>query len=174
LLSGNNSAATGAVTVSNSGSALVATGTMGATLTTINTGTTLSPGTGAGTLSFSGGLNIKNGSTVLVQGGDLINVGGQLDLDNNWTLTLGTGFQDGGSTLLFDYGTLAAGPDLAPTFDISGLGFTPSGALTLTDTGSAIMLNGISVVPEPGTCALLIGGLGVLGVFTRSRRRFRE
>lgn len=166
LINGDNSAATGAVTVSAAGF-LGGIGTIGG-ITTVSG--TLSPGNSPGTLTFASGLNINNGSTVVFEAGDLLVVGGALDLNNNWTLQLGPGFQDGGSTTLFTYSTLAGSPDLDPTFDISGLGFTPGGPLSLSDNGSSIMLNGISVVPEPTVWMLL----GVAATFLMSTRRRRS
>jgi autotransporter-associated beta strand protein len=128
---------------------------------------TLSPGQSPGTLTFEGNLAVNNAANYLFEGGDLTNVLGELDLNDNWKLTLGLGLQDGGSVMIFDYGTLAASPDLVPTFDIAGLGFTPSTSLSLTDTGSAIVLNGVSVIPEPR--AALLGGLGLLMLLRRRR-----
>jgi hypothetical protein len=46
---------------------------------------------------------------------DAVAVAGTLTLVNNWTLKLGSGFKNGGSTVLFSYGTLGASPDLVPT-----------------------------------------------------------
>ncbi len=163
ILNGQLSAATITVnangTLGGSGSILSA---------TVNGGGVLSPGNSPGTLTVTGNLNVKNGATVFFEGGDLISVGGTLDLDNDWTLVLGSGFQDGGSVVLFQYGELAANPDLQPTFDLSGLGFDPSSPLTLSDIGGTIVLSGISVVPEPTSLALLVCGAGLL------RRRSRQ
>lgn len=164
LINGDNSAATGAVTV-DAAATLGGTGRVGGN-TTLNG--TLSPGQSPGTLTFDGDLTVNNGSTYSFEGGDLTDVNGILDLNDNWTLALGTGFQDGGSVTLFTYGSLAASPDLAPTFDLSGLGFTPSGVLSLTDTGSSITLEGISIIPEPASLALI--ALGGLLIATPRRR----
>jgi fibronectin-binding autotransporter adhesin len=156
LINGNSSAATNTVTVSNAGSTLGGTNTVGGN-TTLNTGTILSPGAGPGTLTFNQNLTLANGAKCIFEAGDLTDVKGTLTLVNNWTLSLtGTGFKDGGSVTIFTYGTLAASPDLVPTFDTTGLSFTPSGPLSLTDTGSAIVLQGISIPQPPaGTFILL-------------------
>ncbi len=163
IINGNSSTATGNVTVA-SGATLGGIGTVGGA-TTLNG--VLSPGNSPGTLTFGGNLTVNNGSTYLFEAGDLTVVDGTLDLNDNWTLSLGLGFQDGGSVTLFEYGTLAASPDLSPTFFLDNLGFTPSGALSLTDTGSEIVLNGVSVIPEPR--AALLGGLGMLVLLRRRR-----
>ena len=128
---------------------------------------TLSPGQSPGTLTFSNDLTLLANSIYTFEGGDLVAVGGTLTLTDNWTLALGAGFQDGGSVTLFTYGT-DGGFDLVPTFDQTNLGFSPSGGLTLTDTGSSIVLNGLSVVPEPNAAALL-GALGTLLLLRRRR-----
>jgi autotransporter-associated beta strand protein len=167
LVSGNQTAANGAVTVA-SGATIGGIGIVGGA-TTLNG--TLSPGTSPGTLTFDSDLTVNNGATYIFEGGDLTDVLGQLDLNNNWTLALQSGFQDGGSVTIFNYGTLAASPDLVPSFDITNLGFTPSGPLSLTDTGTGqIVLNGISIVPEPGTWAML-AAVAAVGAMRYVRRR---
>ena len=127
----------------------------------------LSPGQSPGTLTFSNARTLNSGATYIFEAGDLVDVGGTLTLTNNWTLELGTGFQDGGSILLFTYG-LDGGFDLDPTFNTDNLGFTPTGALTLTDNGSgSIFLNGVSAIPEPSVA--LLGALGMLALLRRRR-----
>jgi autotransporter-associated beta strand protein len=176
LVTGDQSLATGAVTVSNAGSTLGGSGTIGGN-TTLNTGTILTPGTSPGTITFNQALTLIGGAglagaTAIFEGGDLVNVNGTLTLNTDWNLTLTSGFQDGGTVTLFNY--LTAGTlDLTPDLDISGLGFTPSGALTLTDTGSSIVLNGISVipVPEPSTMMILGAGVALIGLRLARRRR---
>lgn len=166
LINGNSSTAVGAVSVAAAGT-IGGIGTVGGA-TTLNG--TLSPGQSPGTLTFNTDLTVNNGATYLFESGDLTNVNGILDLNDNWNLTLtGSGFADGGSVVLFNYfGGLAVSPDLDPTINLVGLGFTPGGSLTLTDTGSSIVLNGISAIPEPDVVAL-IGALG--GILLLRRRR---
>lgn len=146
--------------------------------TTIQSGGTLSPGNSPGTITFTDNLTIAPGAIYAFESGDLTIVLGQLALGNsslaNWTLQIGPGFQDGGSIVLFDYGTLAANFDLTPTFDLSGMGFTPSGPLTLVnDTANQqILLFGVQApIPEPGT--LLLAALGLVGLAWRLRGRRR-
>lgn len=169
---------TGATTIN--GGALIVDGSLGQTTVTVNEGGTLggsgaiggpttvksggilSPGSSPGTLTFLDNLTLNNGAILLFEAGDLVTVEGTLDLDDNWTLALGDGFKDGGSVVLFQYGQLAGSPDLEPTFDLSALGFVPSSSLSLVDTGSQIILNGVSVVPEPTGLALLAGAAGLM------------
>ena len=148
-----------------SGATLGGSGTVGGA-TTINGN--LSPGTSPGTLTFSNSLTLNDGATYNFEAGDLTAVSTTLTLNNNWTLALGSGLQDGGSVLVFTYGSLAGGSDLDPTFNIDNLGFTPTGALTLSDNGSgSIFLNGVSAIPEPS--AALLGALGFLALLRRRR-----
>jgi MYXO-CTERM domain-containing protein len=179
----NDNSYTGATTV-NSGSLIINGSTSTTSLVSVATGSTLggsgtvggnttisgnlSPGNSPGTLTFTNDLTLNNGAIYTFEAGDLTAVGQTLGLNNNWTLALGSGFQDGGQVLLFTYGTLAASPDLVPTFDITNLGFTPSDSLSLTDdTLGNIYLNGVSVIPEPR--AALLGGLGLLALLRRRR-----
>lgn len=165
LIDGDFSSGVGAVTVN--GGVLGGSGVIQGNAT-VNSGGTLSPGNSPGTLTFDEDLTLAAGSTAIFESGDLVDVNGTLDFDDNWTLSLTAGFQNGGTITLFTYVALANSPDLLPTFDLTGLGFTPSGPLSLTDTGSAIVLNGISAVPEPSTLALIVVGAG--GVLLRRRR----
>jgi len=163
LINGNSSTATGNVTVS-SGATLGGTGTVGGNTTISGF---LSPGNSPGTLTFDGNLTLNNASTYYFEGGDLTDVKGTLILNNTWNLALGTGLMDGGSVTLFTYGIQGATFNLTPMINTDDLGFTPSGSLFLTNTGSSIVLNGVSVIPEPR--AALLGGIGLL-ILVRRRR----
>jgi hypothetical protein len=122
-------------------------------------------------MNFAQNLSMVGASIADFKGNDLLDVDGALSLSDTWSLALGTGFQNGGSTTVFTYGsgTFSTAALAAARINATGLGFTPSGPLSFTDTGSAIMLNGISAIPEPATWALLAGSLTVLMV-TRRRR----
>ena len=173
LINGDFSSANGAVSVSTGGT-LGGSGIVGGATTIVTTGF-LSPGSNAGSLTFKSSLTLNGGTgaigaTAIFEGGDLVNVQGTLTLVNDWNLTLtGNDFQDGGSMTLFTYTTAGASMDLTPDFNIAGLGFIPSGPLTLTDTGSSIILNGISAqVPEPS--ASWLAALGLAALLYRRRR----
>ncbi len=156
LVNGDQSAATGAVTVA-AGGTLGGGGTVGGN-TAIQKNGRIRPGTEAapGMLTFGGDLLLANGATAAFRGGSTIAVAGQLTLGNdNWTLRLEEGFRDGGSTTLITYGTLAADSGLAPVFDTADLGFTPSRPLSLTDTGGSIVLKGVRVPREGATVLIL-------------------
>jgi fibronectin-binding autotransporter adhesin len=167
LINGDQTASTGAVGVANTAT-LGGSGIVGGA-TTINNGGILSPGNSPGTLTFDTDLTLKNGATLLFESGDLVNVNGQLDLDNSWTLQLepGLGWAAGGSTTLFTYDSIAATPWLTPTIvNNSGIG----GIFTLTDTGSSIVINGLSVIPEPSTGLLTLLGIGMAALSWRRVR----
>jgi fibronectin-binding autotransporter adhesin len=166
IVDGDNSAATGDIAVEDTAT-LGGSGTIGGN-TIIQQGGILSPGSSPGTLTFANNLTMEDGAVLFFEAGDLVDVGGQLTLEENWTLAFSEGFQDGGSVVLFTYDSFSS-TGLAPFIDIAGLGFTPSGPLSLTDTGSSIVLNGISVVPEPSTL-LLLAGAGVM--LAAKRRRY--
>lgn len=151
MVNGNQTMATNTVTIC-PGSTLGGNGIIGGD--TALSGT-LAPGSGAGTLTFRRNLTVNNGSTCVFEAGDLVAVQGELDLNSNWTLELKSGFLNGGSVTLFTYGTLAAAPALAPAFTITNLDFTPSGPLTLTDTGTSIVLFGVRL-PGPAATAIII------------------
>jgi fibronectin-binding autotransporter adhesin len=142
----------------NAAGTLGGTGTISGTNTvsgTVSPGTNTVSGSASGTLTFEHDLIFTDGSTYALDGGDLVSVTGELALNDNWTLTLGDNLKNGGSITVFSYGSLAGGADLAPAFDISNLGFTP-GTLSLADTGSEIVLNGVQHLDTPPAGTLII------------------
>jgi autotransporter-associated beta strand protein len=167
----------GDVVVRNTGT-LGGTGSIGAALTTVESGGRVSAGvpgvaSGTGTLTFTGDLTTATGSTWLIdivqdQNGlsDRINVGGVLDLSGASFLPnfLGS-FTNGHVYTLASYGSLTGTFDgwaegaIISNYQIS-YGSGTSGAITLT------------AVPEPGTLAILGGALG--GIFWSRRRRGRR
>jgi|GEM_PF-2130076 len=137
---------------------------------------TLSPGNSAGEITFAD-LSLNSGSIYHYEGGDHTIATGILTLNDNWTLSLsGSNFVDGGSTVLFTFGTLAANPDLDPLIDLTHLGITVSGPLFITQVDNTLVLNGITgfaPVPEPSTVGLLLGSTAAMLLFLRRRRRLR-
>jgi len=168
LINGDQTQANNTVTV-NSGATLGGIGIVGGA-TTINSSGILAPGDGVGTLTINSSLSMAGGSVFKFDGGDLVAVNGALTLANNWVLSLGAGLADGGSVTLFTYGSLVS-VDLTPVFDLSQLGFTPTGQLSLSQVGNTIVLNGVQAIPEPSTYALIIVGLGAMVWMHRVRRR---
>jgi len=169
IINGDQTAAIGVFSVAAAGT-LGGSGTIGGATGIAGT---LSPGNSPGTITFANNLTMSNGSTLVFEAGDLVNVSGVLDLDSAWKLTLvaSADWQLGGSTVLFDYGSLAASPFLNPVItDNTGL----FGTLSIVDSGGMIWLDGYSVVPEPSTYALLgLGGLALAAYGLRRRRRAR-
>lgn len=173
LINGDASAAAGAVSVASTAT-LGGKGKVGGATTIAGGGSVAAGDVGAGTLTFVNGLNLSAGnSKAIFEAGDLISIsGGNLDLASGWDLTIsGLGYQNGGTTTLFTYttaGTIFTNADIT----LIGLGFTPTGSLTLTnDTiNKQIVLNGISVVPEPSAWALVVIS-GTFFVIVRRRQR---
>ncbi len=167
LINGNNSAASGIVTVGTN-STLGGSGIIGGIST--NNGI-IAPGDSVGTLTFNTNMTMAATSLLSFDAGDRVDVLGQLRLDTGWKLTLNasTNWALGGHTVLFDYGTTNANFNLLPTItDNTGLGGTP----TLSNDGSIVWLEGYNVVPEPSTLALL-GLTGIAAIGYRLRRRNR-
>ncbi|MEY2495804.1 MAG: hypothetical protein QOJ45_2296 [Verrucomicrobiota bacterium] len=190
LVNGNQSAAIGAVTVSNSGTTLGGNGTIGGTVT-VNSGANLSPGNSPGILN-TGSLTLNSGSNYLVElnnptagtGYDQTVVTGSVSLLNlsattlpNLVLTIGGTFVVGDKffVILNDsvdpvVGTFAQGATVTSgsyTFLIDYFADSVSGNLV---GGNDILLE-VTAVPEPSTW---IGGalaLGAIGLMTRNSRR---
>jgi len=179
LINGNNSSATGTVTVSNANTTLGGNGTVGGA-TTLNADTKLSAGAAAGaigTFTFSNGLNLAAASNDTaayifdlgsVGSSDLVVIsGGTLDVGTNLSSTDFTFNQLGGfgtgTYTLFDSSATVAGTVDSSIFSLGG-GF--NGQLLLADSGSNVVLD-VTVVPEPAVT--LLGGLGLLGILRRRR-----
>jgi hypothetical protein len=153
--------------------------------TTLGLNSVLSPGDTIGTLTFTApspetsltlGANsiyiFEAGSTG-VDGVDLLGGATTLTIAGNWTLRLrdlGFGNPTGTTFVLFD-GDVTAAPLNAglvgsPTIDLSAT-LWAGGSISYDALNNDIILTG--VVPEPGSVALLLGGLGLLAAGRRRR-----
>jgi len=178
----NGSTATGSAVTVASGATLGGNGTVGGN-TVING--TLAPGNSPGLLTFSGNLTL-NGTTALQVTGltrgsqyDAVNVGTLLTYGGILTVDFSSTFSSGASFDFFDFGS--------KTGSLSSIAFTGSyvGSLTETSLGSGVwngtvggqdfqFLNSsgvLSVVPEPSTWAMVVGGFAMLLIGQRLRRR---
>jgi autotransporter-associated beta strand protein len=123
LVNGDQSLATGAVSVGSTGT-LGGTGFIGGAVT-VTEGGILAPGDGAGTLTVNNSVAMDNGSTYVWQLGastaDLVDVNGSLAIASNWSIKL---MNDGGTAgpdkyNLFTYDSFS-GDFTAPTIDLTG------------------------------------------------------
>jgi hypothetical protein len=149
-------------------------------------GADLAPGDGAGTLTFSGNLDISPAVAQPTSGALRFELAAPAASDkvvfNTGALTIGSGvlgFGDfafttlpgftAGEYKLFDGNSPILGSlDSNPANLTGSVGSGFSGTLQLSDGGNDLVL---VVVPEPGTVAALLGGVGCLVGFRRIRRR---
>ena len=167
----NGSLASSAVTVA-SGATLGGSGTIGG-LASFESGAHLGPGNSPGTLTFTGGLTLDSGAILDFELGttsDLIVVSGGV-LSSSGTITVNLtdsgGFTAGTYTLID-----ATGANLSSIGATSlDLGTTIAGYdYSFTQTGNILQLIATaSAVPEPSTCAALLGAVAL--AFTAFRRR---
>lgn len=134
------------------------------TITTAGSGSIIDP---TGTLTF-GGLNATLGMTLSLDSGELLNVAGSFSGagTDGFVLDLSAGFATGSPVTVVTFGA-QSGVDSAD--------FVLSAAASSLYTLDSVTVDGdsvdivLSAIPEPATCALLIGGLAT--VFLARRRR---
>jgi autotransporter-associated beta strand protein len=170
LINGNQSAATGAVTVSNSGTTLGGTGTIGGTVT-INSGARILGGTGA---AASGALTLANNLTL--NSGSIIELALGAAGAHSTLARTGSGTWSFQSNQAFTFINLGA---TVGTYNniITGLASNPgTGSWTITNSGfvGAFTFDGANIdltlaaVPEPSTW---IGGALALAALGYAKRR---
>ncbi len=170
---------------------LIVSGSLGATATTVSAagtlgggggiGSTLSvtgtaaPGLGSGTaktLSIGNNVTFNNGSTFVVNldnngnASDKLAITGNLSLLGTDTLTFNllNSTPNGNSFTLATF--TGTGPDgINNLFTTDGT--LPSGYQILYNANSIVL----AAVPEPGTWAMMLGGVGMLSFYRRLRRR---
>lgn len=169
LVNGDQSGASGAVTVGNATTefaSLGGTGTIGGA-TTVRSGSFLSAGDpavagGIGTLNFSGDLTLESGSTWLVdlvqnvdEFSDRIVVGGALDISgSNLNIAFTGDYTYGNEYRIAQYESLSsqfAGLGNDAFFDVGGRQYQIN-----YGSGAAGGYITLTAVPEPGTYALLV------------------
>ncbi len=164
---------TGPVVINASGT-LAGNGTIAGNVSVL--GGVFSPGTSAGTLSLGStvfdalsSLIYELGTPGVIGDGvnDLTNITGDLTLNGSLSVTQLPGFGLG-TYRLFNY----TGQLVDNGLELN-LGTLPEGWFASLDTSIANQVNlSISVVPEPGTLALLVlGGAALVGAGVRQRRR---
>lgn len=183
VINGDNSGATGAMTVA-SGATLGGNGTIGGA-TTIASGGTLAPGNSPGVLTFNDALTL-NGTTIM----EISGTGRGTSYDG---INTGAGLLTYGGALTLNFGAATAGGNLYDLFQIGAGSYTGSFAsVNLTGTYTDTLVNnsgiwsvtnsgfvftftestgdlGITAVPEPATWMLAALGLTVTVVFRRRR-----
>lgn len=142
-INGNQSAATGLVTVA-SGATLGGNGTIGGSVNVLNGGI-LAPGNSPGTLDINGDLSLAGGSVMNFEFGeanvvggalnDLVNVGGNLTLDGTINVNVSAGGNFGGGLYrVFNYGGALVDNGLT-------LGSMPPGSNVTVQTSVAGQVN---------------------------------
>ena len=165
----------GAVSVA-SGATLGGTGAIGGS-TTLASGSILAPGNTAGMLTVNSGLTLNNntaGSLLFDLGSisDKVVVGGTLTLNNqdftSFTFDTSGGGFGAGTYVLFDASSAIAG---TLGSNLTSTQFTGYNATLSIDGLNNDLILTVAVVPEPGTWAMMVGGLVVLIVIHRRRNK---
>lgn len=168
-----NGTVVGAVTVNSSGTlaGTGAVGTLGTGAVTLNAGGAIAPGNGGiGTLTAAGDVTWMSGGVMTFDlssadaTSDMLQAGGVFDLAGgaNFTFDFAGGSVGQTYTLVF-FGTAGSGLTSGSQFTANGL----EGNFTL-DTNSLSFT--VTAVPEPGTVALVVMGLGCVMLIARRKR----
>ncbi|MCF3649353.1 autotransporter-associated beta strand repeat-containing protein [Synoicihabitans lomoniglobus] len=164
-----------------SGTTLGGSGSFGG-LVTLQAGATLAPGNSPGTITFTDGLTLIDGSILDFELGtlsDMIAVtGGTLTGPSDGTVTLNftnSGGFTAGTYTLFDF---SSGATTLSNFDLTDFAF---GSLisgydySLNFFGDTLQLTSVtSAVPEPATCAILFGFTALSFASIRRRRLYHN
>jgi autotransporter-associated beta strand protein len=180
-IDGDQSAASGAVTVA-SGATLSGSGTIGGA-TTVQSGAFLAPGNSPGVLTFDDALTLEGTTTMEILGTargteyDGIDVNGALSYGGALVLSADSLIADGTYDLFGILGTESG--DFA-SISLSGLAYSgETFSFDSSDTWTATVgsqeftflqsTGDLTVIPEPGTFALLAGFFGLGYVMVRRR-----
>ena len=157
---------------------------------TVSLGGRLSPGNGTGLTAATAGIGsigTVNFTTLVLSSAttsslyleaagssnnDQINVSGALTLNGTIYVATTGGYtiQLGDTFTFVNAGSITQGTF---TFNTSNATFAPGVGLSETVTGTQVIATAIAV-PEPGTWAAVVGGLGILGGLQFARRRNRR
>jgi autotransporter-associated beta strand protein len=156
-----------------------AAGTLSATNVSLDSNSTFSIRVGVQTETDFDALNVSGtislgGASLLVNDGPSVNDSSLADIGDLYVIINGgAGATGSGSDIFGNLNTSGSVPTYTTnsglTFDVL-YAVTPTSETTFTTGGNDVALQLVSV-PEPGTWASLIGGLGMLLVWQRSRRR---
>jgi autotransporter-associated beta strand protein len=179
LVNGNQSAATGAVTVNNSGTTLGGTGIIGGSVT-VNSGANLAPGNSTGIIT-TGSVTLNSGSNFVLELNNTTPGTGYDQLVVNGSVTLNTGnivVIAGGGLNVGDKFFVVVNDGVDPVVGAFAQGATvTSGSDTflinyLDDSGGGLAGNDISLtltaIPEPSTW---IGAALALGAIVCAKRK---